>query len=363
MTAYADDKFAQAALKSEVNGQIAAFETKVANGEATVVIKSDNFNLTEKGEVTSKKFIMEQSEDEIIVPGNKNIAWFSFEKVNDVLSPVLYWKYNDETYFLNMSNLIQKKTGMKPAATIYTIDYSSTIKVLKPINTFQQCEINADGSTGKLVSNKYYTLNASTGKYSPLSDGVYYKSHQITKGSILPNNFTVNGGGGSTTQSSYNCCIFVEIGVYGRYKYENDTMQTTEEVKGGDNFIIVLSSYRIALNNTLNSQITSNLSMRLNLTLPQYTILDPSGKIFVNWFHKTINDFSNDWQKAAIFGSGKEVSSSLPNYINRNNSNDYYTGLFPYTGNVSDLIHHSENKLNTEFRWLDNVPPFRGSEK
>ena len=248
---------------------------------------------------------------------------------------------------------------MKPAATIYTIDYSSTIKVLKPINTFQQCEINADGSTGNLLSNKYYTLNASTGKYSPLSDGVYYKSHQ-TKGSILPNNFTVSGGGGLTTPASpYNCCIFVEIGVYCRYKYVNDTMQT----EGDDNFIIVLSSYRIALNSTLRSQITTNLSMTLNLTLPQYTILDPSDKIFANWFNQTVNDFSNDWQRAAIFASGREVSSSLSDYINRNNSNDYYTGLFPYTGNVSDLIHHSENKLNTEFRWLDNVPPFSGSEK
>ena len=361
MTAYADDKFAQAALKSEVNGQIAAFETKVANGEATVVIKSDNFNLTEKGEVTSKKFIMEQSEDEIIVPDNKNIAWFSFEKVNDVLSPVLYWKYNTETYFLNMSNLIQKKIDYRLADTIYTIDKSSNnIKVLKPIKVFQQCEINSDGSEN-LVPNKYYTLS-STGKYSPLSKGVYYKSHQITKGSILPNNFTVSGGGGATTQSSYNCCIFVEIGVYGRYNYENDTMQTTEEVKGGDNFIIVLSSYRIALNSTLKSQTTENLLMTLELTLPQYTILDPSGKIFVNWFHKTVDDFSNDWQRAAIYASGREVSSSLSDYINRNNSNNYYTGLFPYTGDPKDLIHHSENKIDTEFRWLDNVPPFTGEK-
>ena len=130
-----------------------------------------------------------------------------------------------------------------------------------------------------------------------------------------------------------------------------------------DNFIIVLSPHRIALNSTLRSQITTNLSMTLNLTLPQYTILDPSDKIFANWFNQTVNDFSNDWQRAAIFASGREVSSSLSDYINRNNSNNYYTGLFPYTGNVSDLIHHSENKLNTEFRWLDNVPPFSGSEK
>ena len=129
-----------------------------------------------------------------------------------------------------------------------------------------------------------------------------------------------------------------------------------------DNFIIVLSSYRIALNSTLKSQTTENLLMTLELTLPQYTILDPSGKISVNWFHKTVDDFSNDWQRAAIYASGREVSSSLSDYINRNNSNNYYTGLFPYTGDPKDLIHHSENKIDTEFRWLDNVPPFTGEK-
>jgi hypothetical protein len=308
------------------------------------------------GDITAKKLIMEPSTPSI---PNRDVAWFSFEKVKDVLSPVLYWKYEEDIYFLNMSSLIQKKTGMKAAATIYTIDDSSMIKVLKPINTFQQYEINTDGTYGNLVSNKYYTLNASTGKYSPLSDGYYYQTFR-TKGSILPHKFTVTGG---STLSPYNCLIFVAIDVYGRYKYENDKMQSYMDIAGGDNFIMALPNAISLTNKTLTSSSNTSLSMRLNVSYSQYTILKPATSNILaygsgSYFHSTVNNFSTAWMRAAIFRTGGEVSP-LTDYITKGGSN-YYTALEPYTGGVSELTHYKAdlfmNASDKTFSWLKKIP-------
>ena len=353
---------ATSAMVSEVDGKIASFEAKVADGTATIAITSDNFTLTPSGDVTmsgditAKKLIMEPSTPSI---PDSDIAWFSFEKVNDVLSPVLYWKYEGDIYFLNMSSLIQKKTGMKAAATIYTIDGSSTIKVLKPINTFQQYEINTDGTFGNLVSNKYYTLDSSTGKYSPLSDGYYYQSF-TTKGSVLPHQFTVTGG---STLTPYNCLIFVKIGVYGRYKYENDKMQSYMDIVGGNNFIMALPNEIKLVNKTLTSSSNSSLSMRVNTSYPQYTILTPNASNILaygsgSYFHSTVDNFSSAWLRAAIFKNCVEVSP-LTDYITKGGSN-YYTGLVPHTGSVSELTHYEAdvfmNSSNTTFSWLKKIP-------
>ena len=352
---------ATSAMVSEVDGKIASFEAKVADGTATIAITSDNFTLTPDGDVTmsgditAKKLIMEPSTPSI---PDSDVAWFSFEKVSDVLSPVLYWKYEGDIYFLNMSSLIQKKTGMKPAATIYTIDDSSTIKVLKPINTFQQYEINTDGTFGNLVSTKYYTLNASTGKYSPLSDGYYYQSF-TTKGSILPHQFTVTGG---STLTPHNCLIFVKIGVYGKYKYENDKMQSYMDIVGGNNFIMALPNDISLINKTLTSS-SSNLTMRLNTSYSEYTILKPATSNILaygsgSYFHANVDTFSTAWMRAAIFRTGVEVSP-LTDYITKGGSNSY-TALIPYTGSASELTHYKAdafmNASDTTFSWLKKIP-------
>jgi hypothetical protein len=308
------------------------------------------------GDITAKKLIMEPSTPSI---PDRDIAWFSFEKVNDVLSPVLYWKYEGDIYFLNMSSLIQKKTKMEPAGTIYTIDDSSTIKVLKPINTFQQHEINTNGTVGKLVSNKYYTLNDYTGKFSPLSDGYYYKS-QTTKGSILPYKCTVNGG---TILTPYNCLVFSKIGVYGKYKYENDTMQDFMSIVGGDNFIMALPN-ALKIQTTINAS-SSTMTMNVNISHPQYTILKPTSNILASgggsYFHSTVNVFSTAWLRTAIFSNGNQVGSQLDTYITRGGSgSNSYTALIPYTGSVSELTHYNLNAFNsasdTTFTWLKQTP-------
>jgi hypothetical protein len=134
------------------------------------------------------------------------------------------------------------------------------------------------------------------------------------------------------------------------------------DIVGGNNFIMVLPNAINLTNKTLSSS-SSNLTMRLNTSYSQYTILKPATSNILaygsgSYFHANVDTFSTAWMRAAIFRTGGEVSP-LTDYITKGGSN-YYTALVPYTGSVSELTHYKAdpfmNARDTTFSWLKKIP-------
>ena len=398
---------ATTSMVTEVDGKITSFETRVANGEATIAIDSDNFKLTPKGDVTITGNIT--ATELVLVDGNKNdnefVASFVFEEVKTneygmILSPVLRWRNSSGTYELDMSSLI-KKLNTTTELTRFFVDNTklyvydntpySVIKKLKPFSKqlYQKWYVSDDsgtvGSQIERVDNTYYIVDIDgsyvplTGEYyikvgekgviSPVENGYVYTLHQnsetgrdeyVREDDI---NWDVITTQYIQSQSSwYNlsytrAIMLLRMGVFGKFDTDNGMIKKPSEITGSNFIFAYLGSN---LEYTLNrSQLMFPNSppytayATISYKLEQYTICTPSDTTTIpnTYFNQSYRDSeeSSTWAFWALLYGGDNMLGSyedeLIKYVDIYRPEDPNMPLKPEPGYTSDIIFYSTIKI------------------
>ena len=395
---------ATASMISEVDGKIASFETRVANGEATIAINSDNFTLTPTGDVTITGNIT--AKELVLVDGSGNNnefeASFVFEEVvsneyGKVLSPVLRWRNSGGTYELDMSSLIKKLntttelTGFFVDNTklyIYESPYA-TVKKLKPFpkQLYQKWYVRDHsgtiGSRTKRVDNTYYIIDINgsyvplTGEYyievgqksviSPVETGYVYTLHEnsetgrneyIREDNIEWNILYYMPSFGYDL-SYPRAIMFLQMGVFGKFDTDKGEIKPSEITGSNYIFAYIGSDLKYTLDR---SQLPSTQGIpdgtytayaTISYDLEKYTICTPSDITIPNtYFNQSCrdNEESRYWAFWAIHYGGSNIlerhyENTLINYV------DIYIPKDPYgndptlkPGYTSDIIFYSTIK-------------------
>lgn len=128
-------------------------------------------------------------------------AWFTFEKQNDILSPILNWKNSDGEYYLNMASLITRRGGggYNPVH-VFALNNNNVftpVTLLEKDNVYYTSEeiIISSGVYYESVSEDEYpikgvliNIQGSNKQYRTFYRGKTYKKVTITQGQYIPNN-------------------------------------------------------------------------------------------------------------------------------------------------------------------------------
>lgn len=266
-------------MVTQVGNKLATFQQKVENGTATTIFKSDNFNVTEEGDVSITGKIT--AEELLLVDGTQQYqdcnASFVFDivttTIGDVLCPVLRWRDNNgDFYEIDMSSLVRKLNETTPQyrkvnMQLYTLGtYSYNFS--KYNNNIYQKYLN-----GILVDNKYYLEGASNDVFTELTGSYYIQIDAI--GAMAYSRSTTITGGFSMDDNKPDFLMFVELGVFCKCTFSDGVLS-----KDKQNCVLAYMETGVSYKNTeFISEVNGGVKMSVYFTLPQYNICVPSSGV------------------------------------------------------------------------------------